>query len=91
MSNNWKRIRKAYENHQSLYVEDYISIPISYWYSACFTCEKVDKSRFRTYKNFLIYLANYWGLLDVTNNINDNFEKLKNKISAYQENITKDT
>ncbi len=48
----------------------------------------MDKSKFRAYKNFQIYLVNHWKLLDVTNNINDDFEKLRNKIVAYRDNIT---
>src|SRR6266498_2021616 len=90
MSNNWKRIRKAYEDHQNLHTRDYINIPIIHWHSAYSICEGADKSRFRTYKNFQIYLANHWGLLDTTNNINNNFEKLRNKISAYRNNVIKE-
>ncbi len=51
MSNNWKRIRKAYENHQSLHIDQYLGIPIVHY--------QANKSRSRAYKNFQIYLANY--------------------------------
>ena len=90
MSSNWKKIRKAYKDYQSLHNGDYINTLITHWHLACSTCKGADKSRFRTYKNFQIYLANYWGLLDVTNNTNDDFEKLRNKILAYRDNVTKE-
>ncbi len=90
MSNNWKKIRKVYKDHQSLYNGEYLGIPIIHYYSACSTCEGADKLRFRAYKNFQIYLANNWGLLDATNNTNDDFEKLRNKIVAYRDNVTKE-
>ncbi len=89
MSNNWKKIRKAYENHQSLHIREYINTPILYYHPACFTCEREDKVRFRIYRNFQIYLVNHWGLLNITNNTNEDFEKLRIKILAYRDNITK--
>ncbi len=89
MNNNWKRIRRAYKDYQSLYTRKYVGIPIIYYHTVCFTCIKEDKIRFKIYKNFLIYLANHWGLLNITNNINEDFKKLKVKISTYRNNIIK--
>ena len=89
MNNTQKRIRKAYEDHQRLYQEDYINTPIVHQNITCFTYEGIDKVRFRVYKNFQIYLVNYWGLLNITNNTNDDFEKLRNKIVAYCDNVTR--
>ena len=59
MNNNWKKIRKAYKDYQSLHIEKYINTPILHYHSAYSTCKGIDKSKFKTYKNFQIYLANY--------------------------------
>ncbi len=83
-------IKKAYEDYQSLHIRNYINIPITHQHSACSTYKRADKSKFRAYKNFQIYLTNYWRLLNAINNTNDNFKKLKNKISVYRDNITKE-
>ena len=90
MTNNWKRIRKVYEDYQSLHTGNYINTSVTHQYPACSTCKGADKLRFRVYKNFQIYLINHWELLDTTNNINDNFKKLRNKILAYRDNVTKE-
>ena len=89
MYNNWKKIKKAYQDYQSLHTREYVKIPIVYYYSTCSICIRDDKARFRTYKNFLIYLANYQRLLNVINNTNKNFKKLRLKIAAYRNNVTK--
>ena len=62
--------------------------PIIYYYIAYSTYVGKNKVKFRAYKNFQIYLANYWKLLDTINNTNEDFEKLKTKISTYKDNIT---
>ena len=45
-------------------------------------CVGDNKSRIRNYKNFLIYLTNYYQLIDATDEINLTFEKLSRRLEV---------
>ena len=56
----------------------------------CIYCVRDSKSKTRNYRNFLIYLTNYFQLTDTTDEINLTFEKLLRRIEVLiQENEKK--
>ncbi len=48
----------------------------------CIYCAEDSKARTRNYKNFLIYLTNYYQLTDVTDETNLAFEKLSRRLEV---------
>ncbi len=50
--------------------------------SSCIYCARDNKSRTRNYRNFLIYLTNYYQLTDATDETNLAFEKLSKRLEV---------
>src|SRR6266498_1568499 len=83
---NWEGLRASQKIHRSLHIGDFENRIISNYDGSCSICIGDDKARTRTYKNFLIYITNRWGLEDAINEINNRFEALKNVIVRYKKN-----
>src|SRR6266542_3147002 len=79
-------LRASQRIHRSLHIGDFSDRPISSHDGSYSICIGDDKARTRTYKNFLIYITNRWGLEDATNETNNRFEALKNAIVRYKRN-----
>jgi len=56
----------------------------------CIICAGDNKLRTRKYKNFLIYLINYYQLIDVIDETNLTFEKFSRKIEILIQENKKD-
>ncbi len=81
---SWEGLRASQRIHRSLHIGDFSDRPISNHDGSCSICIGDDKARTRTYKNFLIYVTNRWGLEDVTNETNNRFEAFKNALIRYK-------
>src|SRR6266498_3546023 len=81
---SWEGLRASQRIHRTLHVGDFADRPISSHDGSCSICIGDDKARTRTYKNFLIYITNRWGLEDATNETNNRFEALKNALVRYK-------
>ena len=49
---------------------------------SCIYCAEDNKSRTRNYRNFLIYLTNYYQLINATDETNITFEKLSRRLEV---------
>src|SRR6266498_1003243 len=83
---SWEGLRASQKIHRSLHIGDFEDRIISSHDGSCSICIRDDKARTRAYKNFLIYITNYWRLEDATNETNKRFEALKNAITRYKKN-----
>src|SRR6266498_1743784 len=83
---SWEGLRASQRIHRTLHVGDFADRPISSHDGSCSICIGDDKARTRTYKNFLIYVTNRWGLEDATNETNNRFEAFKNALVRYKKN-----
>src|SRR6266508_3429639 len=81
---SWEGLRASQRIHRTLHVGDFADRPISSYDGSCSICIEDDKARTRTYKNFLIYVTNRWGLEDATNETNNRFEAFKNALVRYK-------
>src|SRR6266496_3717947 len=81
---SWKGLRASQRIHRSLHIRNFEDRPISSHDGSCSICIGDDKARTRTYKNFLIYIINRWGLEDATNETNNRFEAFKNALVRYK-------
>src|SRR6266540_3961776 len=81
---SWEGLRASQRIHRTLHVGDFADRPISSHDGSCSICIGDDKARTRTYKNFLIYVTNRWGLEDATNETNNRFEAFKNALVRYK-------
>src|SRR6266536_4325841 len=81
---SWEGLRASQKIHRSLHIGDFKDRPLSSHDGSCSICIRDDKARTRSYKNFLIYITNRWGLEDATNETNNRFEALKNAIVRYK-------
>src|SRR6266511_2540667 len=81
---SWEGLRASQRIHRTLHVGDFADRPISSHDGSCSICIGDDKARTRTYKNFLIYVTNRWGLENATNETNNRFEALKNTLVRYK-------
>src|SRR6266496_5736280 len=81
---SWEGLRASQKIHRSLYIRDFTERIISNYDRSCSICIGDDKARTRTYKNFLIYVTNRWGLEDATNETNNRFEVFKNALVRYK-------
>src|SRR6266498_2508709 len=81
---NWEGLRASQKIHRSLHIGDFENRIISNYDGSCSICIGDDKARTRTYKNFLIYITNRWGLEDAINEINNRFEALKKAVARYK-------
>ena len=83
VQDNIKAAQVAYD----LFHIEQLSSTITDFDPSCIICARDNKSRIRKYKNFLIYLTNYYQLIDVTDKTNLTFEKFSRKIEILiQEN-----
>src|SRR6266498_591870 len=81
---SWEGLRASQRIYRSLHIGDFSDRPISSHDGSCSICIGDDKARTRTYKNFLIYVTNRWGLEDATNETNNRFEAFKNALVRYK-------
>src|SRR6266542_2271727 len=81
---SWEGLRASQRIHRSLHIGDFSDRPISSHDGSCSICIGDNKARTRTYKNFLIYVTNCWGLEDATNKTNNRFEAFKNALVRYK-------
>jgi len=77
--NIWDNIKIAQVVHDLLYIEQ-PSNTITDFDPSYIICVRDNKSKTREYKNFLIYLINYYQLTDITDETNLTFEKFSRKI-----------
>ena len=79
--NIWDNIKVAQIAYDLIYQEN-DSGNIADFDPLCIYCTGDNKSRTRNYRNFLIYLTNYYQLTDVTDETNITFEKLSRKLEV---------
>ncbi len=79
--NTWDNIKTAQIAHDLVYRES-DNRNISDFDLSCIYCTRDNKSRTRNYRNFLIYLTNYYQLTDVTDETNLAFEKLLRRLEV---------
>ncbi len=79
--NVWDNIKVAQIVYNLLHQENN-SIEILDFDSSCIYCARDSKPRITNYKNFLIYLTNYFQLTNATDETNLTFEKFSRKIEV---------
>src|SRR6266540_6776932 len=92
--NIWDNIKAAQIAYDLVYQEsnsrNIADFDLSYIY-----CTENNKSRTRNYRNFLIYLTNYYQLTDITDETNLAFKKLSRRLEVFiqesEEEINKET
>src|SRR6266496_3892161 len=77
--NAWNNIKAAQIAHDLVHQESN-SGNIADYDPSCIYCAGDTKARTRNYKNFLIYLTNYYQLTDATDETNLAFEKLSRRL-----------
>ena len=80
--NVWNNIKAAQIVHDIIHQEQ-SSNNISNFNLSCIICTEDSKSKTRNYKNFLIYLINYYQLTDTTDETNLTFEKFLRKLEIF--------
>ncbi len=84
--NTWNNIKAAQIAHDLVHQES-DNGKIADFDPSCIYCVGDSKSRTRNYRNFLIYLINYYQLTDTTDETNITFEKLLRRLEVLiQEN-----
>src|SRR6266498_4636414 len=88
--NAWDNIKAAQIAHDLVHQEsdsgNIVDFDPSYIY-----CAGDNKSRTRNYRNFLIYLTNYYQLTDMTDETNLAFEKLSRRLEVLIQESEKET
>src|SRR6266540_4339692 len=79
--NAWDNIKAAQITHDLVHQESN-SGNIADFDLSCIYCAGDNKSRTRNYRNFLIYLTNYYQLTDVTDETNLAFKKLSRRLEV---------
>ena len=79
--NTWDNIKVAQIAHDLVHQES-DNGRITDFDPSCIYCVGNNKSRTRNYRNFLIYLTNYYQLTDVTDETNITFEKLSRRLEV---------
>ena len=79
--NTWDNIKAAQITHDLVHQESSIR-NIADFDPSCIYCAGNNKSRIRNYRNFLIYLTNYYQLTDITDETNLVFEKLSRRLEV---------
>src|SRR6266498_2813013 len=79
--NTWNNIKTAQIAHNLVHQES-DSENIADFDPSCIYCAGDSKARTRNYKNFLIYLTNYYQLTDATDETNLAFEKLSRRLEV---------
>ncbi len=77
--NTWDNIKSAQIVHDIIHRE-WPSSSITDFDLSYIICIRNSKLRTRNYKNFLIYLTNYYQLTDATDETNLTFEKFSRKL-----------
>src|SRR6266542_3193781 len=79
--NAWDNIKAAQLAHDLVHRES-DSGNIADYDPSCIYCAGDNKSRIRNYRNFLIYLTNYYQLMDATDETNLAFKKLSRRLEV---------
>src|SRR6266498_958089 len=79
--NTWDNIKAAQIAYDLVYQESNNG-NIADFDPSCIYCAGDNKSRTRNYRNFLIYLTNYYQLTDATDETNLAFEKLSRRLEV---------
>src|SRR6266498_492868 len=79
--NTWDNIKTAQIAHDLVHRES-DNENVADFDSSCIYCAGDNKSRTRNYRNFLIYLTNYYQLTDITDETNLAFEKLSRRLEV---------
>ena len=79
--NTWDNIKAAQIAYDLVHWES-DSGNIADFDPSCIYCARDNKSRTRNYRNFLIYLPNYYQLTDATDETNITFEKLSRRLEV---------
>src|SRR6266540_2140898 len=79
--NIWDNIKAAQIAHDLIYQEN-DNRNIADFDPSCIYCVRDNKSKTRNYRNFLIYLTNYYQLTDATDETNLAFEKLSKRLEV---------
>ncbi len=79
--NTWDNIKAAQIAHDLVHRES-DNRRITDFDPSCIYCVGNNKSRTRNYRNFLIYLTNYYQLTDVTDETNITFEKFSRRLEV---------
>src|SRR6266498_4056016 len=79
--NTWNNIKAAQIAHDLVHRES-DSGNIANFDPSCIYCAGDNKSRIRNYRNFLIYLTNYYQLTDAIDKTNITFEKLSRRLEV---------
>src|SRR6266498_456832 len=88
--NTWDNIKAAQIAHDLVYQESSIR-NITDFDLSCIYCAGDNKSRTRNYRNFLIYLTNYYQLTDTTDETNLAFEKLSRRLEVFIQESEEET
>src|SRR6266508_604253 len=88
--NTWDNIKVAQIAHDLVYQESSIR-NITDFDLSCIYCAGDNKSRTRNYRNFLIYLTNYYQLTDTTDETNLAFEKLSRRLEVFIQESEEET
>src|SRR6266542_5294117 len=88
--NIWDNIKAAQIAHDLVYQES-DNRKIADFDPSCIYCARDNKSRIRNYRNFLIYLTNYYQLTDVIDETNITFEKLSRRLEVLIQESEKET
>ena len=84
--NIWDNIKAVQIAHDLIYQKSDTE-NIADFDPSCIYCAENSKSRTRNYRNFLIYLTNYYQLTDATDETNLTFEKFSRRLEVLiQEN-----
>ncbi len=79
--NTWDNIKTAQIAHDLIHRES-DNKNIADFDPSCIYCAGDSKSRTRNYRNFLIYLTNYYQLTDVTDETNLTFKKFSRRLEV---------
>ena len=79
--NTWDNIKAAQIAHDLIYQES-DTRNIADFDPSCIYCAENNKARTRNYRNFLIYLMNYYQLTDITDETNLTFEKFSRRLEV---------
>src|SRR6266540_3148380 len=88
--NTWDNIKAAQIAYDLVYQKSNIR-KIADFDPSCIYCAGDNKSRTRNYRNFIIYLINYYQLTDAIDKINLAFEKLSRRLEVLIQESEKET
>ncbi len=88
--NTWDNIKAAQIAHDLIHQKSN-SENIADFDPSCIYCAGNSKSRTRNYRNFLIYITNYYQLIDTIDKINLTFKKFSRKLEVLIQESEKET